>query len=691
MSRSWLWVAWGPAAGAFSPLTLPPAAARLGLPETGMLRHATLPALLAPYDLVRGGGHCRRDPLDGLLAWGRKPSARRAERISAVRGLPLWRCEDALIRSLGLGPDSPPLGLLLDDLGVYYDASAPSRMERAISRPHSPAELARAEALRQIWCNARVSKYNGAPDAPAPAGPFVLVVDQTAADLSIALGAASGASFTAMLEAALASHPGCSVVVKTHPDVVAGRKRGHFSRQQLSDPRIVVEASGGHPAALLERAEAVYVVTSQIGFEALLWGRPVHCFGMPFYAGWGLTRDRQPAPERRCPARAPQLADLVHAALVESALYIDPHRHLPCTAETLITAIGLQRRLRGSLPEPIEAFGFTPWKQRVLRRFLPVRRLRFRFTWQRPGRSAALVAIWGRRGRPGLLRAVERRRLPLLHVEDGFLRSVGLGADLIDPISWVLDRRGIYYDANGPSDLEHQLAHGQWSAAQLERAARLRERLVEGAITKYNLSAPAWRRPASARRVVLVVGQVESDASIRLGAPGLRGNLALLEAVRQAEPGAYLVYKPHPDVVAGLCREGKGEDRAAQACDEVLVEASIQQLFTQIDALHVLTSIAGFEALLRGLEVHTWGLPFYAGWGLTHDRLQCQRRGRQLELDALVHAALIDYPRYVSRHSGLFIEPEQAIEELLAWRAGPPQPLTLRQRIFRHWGRLRQR
>ena len=664
---------------------------RLGLPAVGMLQHATLPALLASYTLVCGHSRCRREPLDALLAWGRKPSARSAEWLAAQRALPLWRCEDALVRSLDLGPDSPPLGLLLDDLGVYYDVTQPSRLEQCIARPHTAAELERAYRLQQLWREQRVSKYNGAAEAPLPTGPFVLVVDQTVGDLSIRLGAASSVSFTAMLEAALASHPGCRVVVKTHPDVVAGRKRGHFSRHQLSDPRIVVEASGGHPAALLERAEAVYVVTSQIGFEALLWGRPVHCFGMPFYAGWGLTLDRQPAPERRCQARAPQLADLVHAALVESALYIDPHRHLPCTPETLIAAIGLQRRLRGSLPEPIEAFGFTPWKQRVLRRFLPVRRLRFRFAWQRPGRAAALVAIWGRRGRPGLLREVERRRLPLLHVEDGFLRSVGLGADLIDPISWVLDRRGIYYDANSPSDLEHQLAHGQWSAAQLERAARLRERLVEGAITKYNLSAPAWRRPASARRVVLVVGQVESDASIRLGAPGLRGNLALLEAVRQAEPGAYLVYKPHPDVVAGLCREGKGEDRAAQACDEVLVEASIQQLFTQIDALHVLTSIAGFEALLRGLEVHSWGLPFYAGWGLTHDRLQCQRRGRQLELDALVHAALIDYPRYVSRHSGLFIEPEQAIEELLAWRAGPPQPLTLRQRIFRHWGRLRQR
>jgi capsular polysaccharide export protein len=581
--------------------------------------------------------------------------------------------------------------LLLDDLGVYYDATAPSRVEQAIARPHSPAELERAEALQQLWCRSRVSKYNGAPDAPAPAGPFVLVVDQTAGDLSIALGAATAASFSAMLEAALAAHPWATVVVKTHPDVVAGRKRGHFSPRQLADPRIVLEAGGGHPAGLLEQAEAVYAVTSQLGFEALLHGKPVHCFGLPFYAGWGLTHDHLPAPARRRAAGPRRLADLVHGALIEAALYIDPHRRQPCPVEELVAAIGLHRRLRASLPEPIEAFGFTPWKQRVLRRFLPVRRLRFRFPWQRPGASAALVAIWGRRAQPGLLRAVERRRLPLLHVEDGFLRSVGLGADLIDPISWVLDGRGIYYDASAPSDLEHQLAHGHWGEAQLERAARLRRRLVEGAITKYNLSAPAWSRPDGVRRVVLVVGQVESDASIRLGAPGLRGNLALLEAVRRAEPEAYLVYKPHPDVVAGLCREGEGEARAAQWCDELLVEASIQQLFTQIDALHVLTSIAGFEALLRGLEVHTWGLPFYAGWGLTHDRCQAERRGRPLPLEALVHAALIDYPRYVSRHSGLFIEPEQAIDELLEWRAAPPRPLSLRQRIFRHWGRLRRR
>jgi capsular polysaccharide export protein len=672
-------------------LAFPKAAVRLGLPAAGMLHHSTLPALLAPHELVCGRHRCRAAPLDALLAWGRKPSARAAERLAARRGLPLWRCEDALVRSLGLGPDSPPLGLLIDDLGVYYDATAPSRLERQTARRHSAAELERAEALQRLWREQRVSKYNGAAEAPAPSEPFVVVVDQTAGDLSIQLGGATAAQFATMLAAALADHPACRVVVKTHPDVVAGRKRGHFHPQQLADPRILLEASGGHPAALLERADAVYVVTSQLGFEALLWGRPVHCFGMPFYAGWGLTNDALPAPSRRRSAGPRQLGDLVHAALVEVAVYIDPHRHRPCSPEQLITAIGLQRRLRQAQPGPIEAFGFTPWKQRVLRRFLAGPTLRFRFPWQGPGRAAALVAIWGRRARPGLLRALQRRQLPLLHVEDGFLRSVGLGADLIDPISWVLDRRGIYYDATAPSDLEHLLAHGHWSSTQLQRAARLRQRLVEQAITKYNLSAPAWRRPPAAGRVVLVVGQVESDASIRLGAPAIRRNLELLEAVRRAEPEAYLVYKPHPDVVAGLCRQGEGEARVARCCDEVLVEASIQQLFTQIDALHVLTSIAGFEALLRGLEVHTWGLPFYAGWGLTHDQLSCGRRGGPLALDALVHAALIEYPRYVSRHSGLFIEAEQAIDELLDWRAAPPRALSLQQRIFRHWGRLRRR
>ena len=660
-------------------------AARLGVPARGMLVHQTLPRLLAPAQLVPG----RRRDVDALLAWGRRPSARRVERLGQHWGLPVWHIEDGFLRSLGKGRGDPPLALLIDDLGVHFDATAPSRLEHLITLPLSLDQRVRAQQVQALWCEQRLSKVNPVQDSPVPEERFVLVVDQSAGDCSIPLGWASPEHFLQMLREALADHPACTVVVKVHPDVIHGRARGHFRAKDLVHPRIRLSADGLHPAGLLQRAEAVYVVTSQMGFEALLWGRPVHCFGMPFYAGWGLTHDRLAAPDRR--QQGVSLEALVHAALIAYPHCIDPHQHEPCSIETLMRAIGLQRRMRALAPRRVQAFGFTPWKQRNLRRFLAGSDVSFPMPWMVPGSGMNAVAVWGRRGKPRVLRAAGRRQLSTLHVEDGFLRSVGLGADLIDPISWVVDGRGMYYDATVPSDLERLLFDGQWSVLQLERAAQLRQRLVGAAITKYNLQAASWQRPNGIQRVVLVVGQVESDASIRFGAPGLCTNLGLLQAVRVAEPEAYLVYKPHPDVTAGLCRAGVGEEIAQRCCDEVLTSGSIDQLFTQIDALHVLTSLAGFEGLLRGVEVHCWGLPFYAGWGLTRDRETCSRRGRSLSLDALVHAALIEYPRYVSRGSGWFITPEQAIDELIAWKEAPPPRRTLVQALFRHWGRLRRR
>ena len=662
-----------------------PAALRLGVPARGMLAHRTLPQLLAPNRLVPG----RRRNVDVLLAWGRRPSALWVERLARKWDLPVWHLEDGLLRSVAKGKAHPPLGLMVDELGVHFDATAPSQMEQLIAGSITSAEADRARALQSLWREQRLSKVNPPVEAEAPQEPYVLVVDQSAGDRSIALGLADASCFQRMLQAALEEYPDCTVVLKVHPDVISGRAQGHFSAKDLAEPRVLLSADGGHPARLLERARAVYVVTSQMGFEALLWGRPVHCFGMPFYAGWGLTHDRCEAPIRR--RQGASLEALVHAALVAGCRCIDPHRHQHCRIETLMAAIGLQRRLQAQQPRRCVAFGFTPWKQRNLRRFLGGSQLRFRAPWRRIPQGVDAVVIWGQRARPRLLEAAARRQLPVLHVEDGFLRSVGLGADLVDPVSWVVDHQGVYYDATRPSDLETRLATGQWTSVQCQRAAALRQRLVKEAITKYNLQAEAWRRPPGNRRVVLVIGQVESDASIQYGAPGIRSNRALLAAVREAEPEAYLVYKPHPDVVAGLCRAGVGEDDAFELCDQVLPQGSIQQLFTQIDALHVLTSLAGFEALLRGVEVHCWGMPFYAGWGLTHDRECCSRRQRKLSLDELVHAALIDYPRYVSRDSGWFITPEQAIDDLVAWRASPPQRRTLVQALFRHWGRLRRR
>jgi capsular polysaccharide export protein len=316
--------------------------------------------------------------------------------------------------------------------------------------------------------------------------------------------------------------------------------------------------------------------------------------------------------------------------------------------------------LAAPLAANLVGVGFSWRKQRLLRRFAGRRDIRFL-----PGGGTVLagssVLLWGSAEAPAAAARVVR-------VEDGFLRSVGLGADLTLPLSWVFDDVGIYYDASRPSALELRLQSGGATAAQLERAAAFRERVVAAGLTKYNLAAPRWQRPSHAAQVVLVPGQVETDASIRFGAAEVRTNLALLRAVREARPDAWIVYKPHPDVVAGLRSQGAHEAQAARHCDEVLAHADMAALLAQVDEVHVMTSLAGFEALLRGKPVTCWGQPFYAGWGLTQDRAPIARRTRAVVLDDLVSAALLEYPVYLDRATRSACSPERALASLLEWR-----------------------
>ncbi len=630
----------------------------------GLQRLLDRPIAFQPFGPPRAG-------TAAVIGWGLKGVALKGKATAERHGLPYLALEDGFLRSVTPGDTEPPLSLVVDDVGIYYDAHSASRLEQQIARPHPPDELARGQALARAWCAQRVSKYNHAREqVPPVAGPFVLVVDQTAGDASIHHGMASAGSFVRMLEAALDEHPALPVVLKVHPDVVAGRKRAHFGALTPGQAaRVTLLAGNVHPPALFEAAQAVYVVTSQMGFEALMWGKPVRCFGMPFYAGWGLTSDALPAPARRHTAHPVALADLVHAALVEYPRYVDPETLQRCEPEHLIDWMGLQRRQRERFAPQVQAVSFSDWKQPIARDFLAGSTLDF---VEAPKLLApgADRAVWGRPLADSTAAAGAEGRL--LRVEDGFLRSVGLGANWVRPLSWVIDRRGMYYDATAPSDLEHLLQTGKFDPAMLARAAALRQAIVAAGITKYNVGAGRWQRPEGRRQVVLIPGQVESDASIAWGAPGLRSNLDLLRAVRERRPDAWIVYKPHPDVLAKKRAGSSGADAARHWCDEVVTDVAIHQLFAKVDELQVLTSLAGFEALLRGLPVVCHGSPFYAGWGLTDDLHPHPRRTRRLSLDALVAGALIAYPTYVSRSSGAFTTPERALFELAHWEATAP-------------------
>lgn len=300
-------------------------------------------ATLLGMPLIANPLELRRRRVVAYAGWGLKPSGRFASWRAARLGLPCWRLEDGFLRSVESGLGHAPLSIVVDDLGIYYDAARPSRLEAHIGEPRGPEAAARARSLVAAWRTARVSKYNHLP-AYAGALPrrYVLVADQTFGDASILYGAASPDSFGRMLRAALTEHRDATVLVKVHPDVLAGRKRGYFDISAVTAmPRVRVLGENVHPVSLIEGAEAVYVVTSQIGFEGLLWGKRVRTFGMPFYGGWGLTHDELPAPARRGPV---PLENLVHAALVDYPRYLDPETGKRCEPERLIDWMGAQRR-----------------------------------------------------------------------------------------------------------------------------------------------------------------------------------------------------------------------------------------------------------------------------------------------------------------------------------------------------------
>lgn len=618
----------------------------------------------------------RRSKAGAVLLWGREAggSAEMAAGYARKNHLPLLHLEDGFLRSLA--PGGTPLSLIVDEAGLYYDAAVPSDLENILNSRgwETPELLDKAELALKALLAGDLSRYNYAP--PAPAGllgdgsrPRIVIVDQPQGDPMVTLGRAGPADFQNMLETALTKHPGADFFIKVHPEVIAGLKPGYF-RPHDKSPRFISENYS--PLSLLAQADAVYTVSSQMGFEALMLNKPVYCFGLPFYAGWGLTKDRKQCPRRN---KRRSLLEVFAAAYLLYPRYINPVNGELTDISEVIRLLNIQRGHALSNRGAWAVLGFSAWKHSQVRAYLqtPGAEVRF-FRELRPAsdwaaQNGGRILAWSSKVAD---MPAPHEGLPLVRMEDGFFRSVGLGSDFQAPYSLVMDPDGIYYDPQTPSRLETLLGEYDFQAEPdlLARARHLRSQIKTFALTKYNeIGLEDWSfSPPPGRRVLLVPGQVEDDASIQLGSPAIKTNLGLLREVRRANEDALIIYKPHPDVESGN-RQGKVPPREARRyADIVLRNISLAALWRHVHEVHTLTSQVGFEALLRELPTHTYGLPFYAGWGLTADRLECGRRKRSLRLDELVAGALILYPRYYDWGSGMFCGPEDVLTLLAKGR-----------------------
>jgi capsular polysaccharide export protein len=632
--------------------------------------------------------------IDSVAGWGFKTTARYARQLAARRGWPYLALEDGFLRSVGLGEaGAPPLSLIVDDLGVYYDARGPSRLETLLEDGgwEDEALLARAREAMSRVIDTGLSKTNSAPPLSSDALPAttrrrVLVVDQTLGDASIAGGLADARSFTRMLEAARRDEDDAEIIVRRHPAVSGGLKQGCLPNEALTGVRVLDQAC--RIADILARVDTVYTVSSLTGFEALIRGLPVRCFGMPFYAGWGATRD-EVAHERRTRRRS--IEELFAAAYILRSRYVDPLRGEPTSLEDTIERLVMFRDRADRHAGYTACLGYAPWKHGSARTLLYSPRGETGFHSRAPAAIEAAkarggrVVFWAARETPALAAELTGAGVPVLRMEDGFVRSRGLGSDFHRAASVVLDDLGVYYDATRPSRLETILQTTEFDETTLARAADLRRRLVAAGLSKYNLWTPGRTVPEwpAERSKLLVVGQVENDKSILKGCESVRTNLGLLQAARADHPDAFLIFKPHPDVEAGNRPGAVDPGALADLADAVVRDLDINACIVAVDGLATMTSLAGFETLLRGKPVWTYGRPFFAGWGLSRDALDFPRRTRRLTLEHLVAGALITYPIYIHPPTGLPCTPEELVGFLEQDRQTAPDSGPKRLRYWR--------
>ena len=306
---------------------------------------------------------------DVFALWGAPGDEQLPVRETAkAAGRPLLCLDSGFLSSPGIeGGEAAACSIIVTPDLVYYDTTRPSHLGNLLNSDAfdlSKDQLARTESCIALIVRNRLSKFNHAPRInlrprfPADGTRRILLVDQRKSGASIHWSLGGHATFERMLEAALAM-PACQILVKLHPEVIAGHARSHF-RPLLPSPlpgNFVVIDYDVNPHDLLDVVDEVFVCTSQLGFEAVMAGKEVHCFAAPYYAGWGFTLDRLAIPRRSRPRTPAEVFHLYH--IVHSRYFIpgkgaaeieDLINHLVTVRETPVSAVSTVERVPAPAP-----------------------------------------------------------------------------------------------------------------------------------------------------------------------------------------------------------------------------------------------------------------------------------------------------------------------------------------------------
>lgn len=308
-------------------------------------------------------------------------------------------------------------------------------------------------------------------------------------------------------------------------------------------------------------------------------------------------------------------------------------------------------------------WGFNNWKLGFVSAYLPEYRTAFAprkirgllalFALKRFPIKPSVFICWGYTESILVRLYAKMLNISILRMEDGFLRSSALGATHSTPYSLLLDSKGMHYNPDKPSDLEVLLNTYDFTEEELEAARECLELMKALRLSKYNIATLGIEkdRGIKTRRKVAVLGQVDNDMAMRLGNPDGWSMTELIRLAKIENPDADVYYRPHPDVYTGIRRSRFRLKVVEKYCKLASPEVPLVDFLETLDQVYTVTSLSGLEALLRGIKVTVVGSAFYAGWGLTDDRLIFPQRLKSRSVLELFAATYMKYPRYLGNVS----------------------------------------
>lgn len=615
-----------------------------------------------------------------IMVWGYEDNEQ-IRNYAKKRNIPFYRVEDGFIRSVQLGAEkSVPISLCIDSQALYYDATAKSDLEDILNTYNFQLDQELMDRARNCIEKLRklsISKYNNVSSKDIhkiygeKTKKRILVIGQVEDDQSIKRGSTKKFTNNDLVWIAVLENLDAEIIYKPHPDVLFNK------RPMQSDPNEVKHIAKviTEPLSLVDSFETidhVYTITSLSGFEALLRGIPVTTFGAPFYSGWGLTDDRQKVTRRK---KVLTVEEIFAAAYILYPRYMNPFTKEYISIEEAIELLTIMMdfeskrdkktyRVDGLQNKRIDFWEIPNENQSQivilskgiqeipnLSSFLKGKIV---FSPNKAG-QVDMVAGWGMK--PSAKKALDFSKehgIPYISLEDGFIRSEGLGVEGSPPLSICIDHIGIYYDATRPSRLEYILENDGWEEEELlEQARTAMEFIVKHRISKYN-HAPMLQHQlhSDGREKILVVDQTLGDMSISLGLAEQATFVDMYERARAENPHAHIFIKTHPDVISGKKQGNITDIDIDDRTTFIYDDCNPLSLLEQISKVYVVTSQLGFEALMLNKEVHCFGMPFYAGWGLTKDKLTCERRTKKRTIEEVFAAAYLIYPRYINPRTG---------------------------------------